>query len=86
MKRLAYTVVVGGPGSTDEKPWVLAIAEENEPGYSPITGRYSSPYATQEEGRAIARELNARLGHDERTAMEIVLSSIGAQNRRGRRS
>lgn len=64
---IAYTT------TTDGRGWIVVLATENEAGYRPLT---YGPYADEERAKAVARNLNARLGMSEPRACLVVLSSM----------
>lgn len=71
--------------------FVPSVVIRGEAGHRPMTGdpaKLQTPWVwgkTLEAARAVAREVNARMGIDEVKALRIVDSSIAAQIRDGQR-
>jgi hypothetical protein len=88
-KKAAYVVVFEGPPDRAKAGWYLGIAVADEAGYHPLRPGFG-PYDDEAGARNHALALNKVLGHDERSAVLVVASSMGAQNRqdaaRGRRA
>jgi hypothetical protein len=63
----AYSALDEGSG------YVIGLATENEPGYHRLN---YGPYETEAEARAVAENLNSRLGVSTRRALLIVGSSM----------
>lgn len=78
----AYSVVFEGPEQGREKHgFYLGLAKRNEPGYHQLKPGYG-PYEIEAAARLLAREMNEKIGHTERTAADVVTSSIAAQVRK----
>lgn len=67
-KRYAFIAVLNGDGA-----WSLGVAVQNEGGYHPIDGK---TFADMAQAREWANGLNEHIGHDHRSAAEIVASSM----------
>jgi hypothetical protein len=69
-KRYAF-VAVCGPRYWDG--WMLGVAVEDEPGYSPIDGKTFEKYA---EADLWANSLNEHIGLDREAALKIICSTM----------
>lgn len=83
VKRFCYYIP---PGQSDVNGFIPSLVNENEAGHSPMTGRGegSAPWywgKTYEEACKNCDEYNLKMGVSPKEAMEIVASSIRAQNR-----
>lgn len=79
-KRVAYTAVI------EDGKYKLGIAAQGEAGYYRIddTSDAGAPFATYDEAKACADTYNEGLGLNKLEASQIVLSSIGEQNKEER--
>ncbi len=83
---MAYTAVLEGPDEgRSVAGFYLALAKRGEAGYHQLKPGYG-PYESEAAARNHALEMNIKLGHDERSASDVVTSSIAAQikGKRGR--
>ena len=90
---IAWTPILGHFPRENRKHWTLGLVTRDQPGYTPIkeTGDPADPlymakgptrFATKEEAQAEATQRNVHeIGISEQAALEIVFSSIAAQNR-----
>jgi hypothetical protein len=67
----------------EEEGYTLGRVERDKPGYAPLR-KPRQHWATQDEVKARVRTLNEAEGVSEEEALEIVTSSIRAQNVRDR--
>lgn len=81
-RRRAYVAVVA-----DDRTYRLGIATEGEAGYDRIRedSDAGAPFASMDDANRAARAYNDGLGLSEKDAMDIVLSTIGAQMASSRR-
>ena len=73
-KRYAFVTVIGDDG------WQLGVAVEDEPGYSPITGK---TFADRAEAQEWASGLNQHIGLHPAVAQNIVISTMRGPARAG---
>jgi hypothetical protein len=73
---MAYAAVLEGKREGREvSGWYLGMAVKNEPGYHQLKPGFG-PYEGEDDAKAHALELNERLGHDEKSAFLVILSSM----------
>lgn len=63
--------------------WYLCSVKRDDPGYYQLKPGYG-PYPNEQACREEADKLNMRMGIAKKDAIDIVMSSIGAQMRQGR--
>lgn len=81
---LAFVEVLEGrEQGRAEYGWYLGLAHRGHLGYFQVTN--AGRFATMAEAQAEARARNEQLGHDEITALRIVLSTLGGPRRTLRR-
>lgn len=74
-KRVAYAVT-----TEDGRAWGVGVVFENQPGYRPVP-EYG-PYEDEARAEGVVGRLNARIGVDEKTALQIVATSFGGRGTR----
>lgn len=73
---MAYVAVIEGKGYGRERGgWYLGLAVRDESGYRQLKPGFG-PYADQDDAEVAAEDLNVKLGHTPRSALEVVLSSM----------
>ena len=76
---MVYTAILEGKEEgRDQFGWYLGIAKRGERGYHQLKPGFG-PYSTQQAARDHAMELNRTLGHDEKSALLIVLGTMSGR-------
>jgi hypothetical protein len=73
---MVYAPLFEGPDDGREVfGWYLGLAVRNKPGYHQLKPGFG-PYRDEGAAREHSRALNEKLGHDEKSALLVILSSM----------